>query len=122
MPTPLKLPFPPLIQLDQDAELKGEDLTRRLGMRLGAGVSVCVRSMNGPVKRGGYFFHLRRDESGHFLFATFDGHEILLLEDASQAAAFINHVSGRRYSEEMWEIAQRINLRKDREDEATDSE
>ncbi len=122
MPTPLKLPFPPLLQIDQDEPLEPRDLTRHLGSRLDAGVSFCVRSAAGPERRGGYFFHVRRDSSGQCWLATFDGEEVVSLDELSSLAALINHVSGRKYSEQMWEIAQRINLRKDRSETPRDNE
>jgi hypothetical protein len=112
--TPLTLPFPPLAFLDRDGPLTEDDVARTLGERLDVGVSVCVRSTSGPEKRGGYYFHVRRTREGHLALSTFDTRDVITLEDMATLVAFMNHASGRQYSEAMWEISQQINLRTDR--------
>lgn len=83
--------------------------------RLEAGVSLCIIRSEGAVNRGGYFFHLQEVADG-FSFSTFDRQNVLTLGTGEDCAAFINHVSGRRYNEEMWVKCQSANLRSDEED------
>lgn len=113
MPTPIRLPFPPLVLIDQDGELETTVVERATRDRIANGVSLCVRSGDGPEKRGGYFFHLRQTRDGHLSLSTFDTPDVVSLTDTATLVAFMNHVAGRRYSEAMWTISQRLNLRTD---------
>ncbi len=82
--------------------------------RLGVGVSLCIIRSEGATNRGGYFFHLREVADG-FSFSTFDRQNVLTLATGEDCVDFINHVSGRRYKEDMWAKSQSVNLRSDEE-------
>lgn len=112
MPTPLSLPYPPLVVIDAHGPLSWDSLSEQLAIRLEAGVSFCLREAQGHEKRGGYFFHIKSSDQG-FTFRTFDRQIVCSFPTGAECAAFINHVAGRLYDEEMWQIAQKVNLRTD---------
>lgn len=116
MATPLELPFPPLVILDAPNLIEWAKLKeiKEIKARLAAGVSICITSASGAANRGGYFFHLKQD-GNRFAFYTFEDArgEVCAFDSAEKAVEFINHVTGRKYSPEMWEVAQRVNLRAD---------
>jgi hypothetical protein len=106
------LPYGPAVLLDVAGELSWADIERVAGDRLADGVTVCVRPPGPNTRRGGHFFHIRRTADG-FVFRTFDRVDVLTLRTSDECAAFLNHVTGRRYSPEMWAVAQAANLRAD---------
>jgi len=112
VPTPLKLPFPPLVMVEGDQPLRWADLEPLIQQRLQIGVSLCILRRAGDAKRGGYFFHIKKTTEG-YTFCTFDRAAVCAFADGEKAVAFINHVSGREYSDDMWRIAQHVNLRSD---------
>lgn len=112
MTTPVQLPYPPLVFIQSNSPLSWEMLKKRVRRRLSRGVSVCLQTKEGHDERGGYFFHFRRTPAG-FVFSTFDRQDVLTLATEEECVAFINHVSGRQYSEDMWERSQDVNLRTD---------
>ncbi|GIW90591.1 MAG: hypothetical protein KatS3mg109_1023 [Pirellulaceae bacterium] len=112
MPTPLTLPYPPLILIQSDKPLTWHDLLPRICCRLGNGVSICLQTNAGHDNRGGYFFHFKKTSDG-FVFRTFDRPNVLTLSSEQEVVAFINHCSGRRYDQQMWEQAQLVNFRTD---------
>lgn len=118
--TPLTLPYPPLAILACTGCVSWAELQRAVGPQLRRGVSLCLISPSGPQDRGGYFFHVRSEDDHQFVFSTFDRRDVCTVVGTAQCAAFINHVSGRRYDEAMWLLSQRVNLRNDQEEnEAT---
>ena len=75
-------------------------------------VSLCLRTASGAEERGGFFFHFERVGAGFELF-DFQHTKVDTL-DRRHLVALINHVSGRRFSEEMLRYCQTvINLRQD---------
>jgi len=112
MPTPLNLPYPPLILLDLDGEVDSKALTQSVESRLGAGASFCLRQSAGDSRRGGYFFHLRKVDSA-YVFSSFARAEVVRFQDWLDCLRFINHVSGRKFDSDMWSIVAKANLRKD---------
>lgn len=112
MPTPIFLPFPPLLILESDGLLTWGWLEAQIRCRIGAGVSLCIISSEGEANRGGYFFHLRQESEG-FAFSTFDRKNVLTFRTGEECVAFMNHVSGRKYDENMWNKCQLANLRSD---------
>lgn len=112
MPTPLAVPFPPLLVLPRQGLVSWVWLEPLIRNRIGEGVSLCITSGSGDPNRGGYFFHLRQTTVG-FEFATFDRMGVLTLGSGEECAGFINHVSGRVYQEDMWLRCQMVNLRPD---------
>lgn len=114
MPTPIELRFPPLEILEAPEIVSWDWLNEKIGRRLnqGPGVSICIVSERGAPNRGGYFFHLAR-VSGCISFSTFDRENVISFTDTGKCAAFINHVTGRKYDEEMWKECQRLNLKAD---------
>jgi len=112
VPTPLSLPFPPLVLVQSDSALTWAELLPKIDGRLKEGVSICIQSESGHANRGGYFFHITQTSNG-FVFRTFDRQSVLALQTEAEVVAFINHCSGRRYDQTMWEHAQLVNLRSD---------
>lgn len=104
------VPFPPLQLLDTDSPVEQDRLLDLLAKRRQA--SVLVRSESGPVQRGGYFFHIRKNPGG-IEFVDFSGTPVTTLT-YDEATRLINHASGRRFDPEMLVKCQRIiNLRQD---------
>ena len=114
MPTPISLPFPPLLVLELDGLLTWDWLEPQIRDRREAGVSLCIVGSEGATNRGGYFFHLREEAKG-FAFSTFDRQNVLTFGSGEECAAFMNHVSGRLYDENMWVRCQEANLKTDEE-------
>lgn len=114
MPTSISLPFPPLVILELDGLIIWSWLEPHIRCRLKEGVSLCIISSEGKTKRGGYFFHLRHGVEG-FAFSTFDREDVLKFDTGEECVAFMNHVSGRKYDENMWITCQLVNLRTDEE-------
>lgn len=113
MPTPLDLPYPPLICIQSDEPVTWERLFELVGERLREGVSICIQSERGVEKRGGFFFHVKHTDEG-YSFCTFDRTEVVLLSNETECMTFINHVSGRMYDEEMWRLCNsQVNFRSD---------
>lgn len=114
MPTPLTLPYSPLILVQSDEPLTWDDLLLHIGARLERGVSICLQAETGHDNRGGYFFHFKRTPQG-CEFRTFDRQSVLTLHEGEEVAAFVNHVSGRKYDHHMWIKSQLVNFRTDQE-------
>ena len=112
MATPLRLPYPPLVLITSDGPICWPDIERLAENRLDLGVSFCLQTRHGHERRGGYFFHIRRTNE-RFVFRTFDREAVCSFPSGDECAAFVNHVSGRKYDERMWGVAQRVNLRTD---------
>jgi len=119
------IPYPPLITLDQGGPLQPAQLAAVLrGAR--EGWSVCVRSGSGEPKRGGYFFHISRDENakGNFVLKDFDKISVarsdgeVISFDLESLCEFVNHCTGSRFSERMLILSQsEINFRSDPDDD-----
>jgi hypothetical protein len=102
-------PFP-VQTLDKDEALNLEEITAAIGNS--DGVSLCVRSANGPLNRGGYFFHLE-PVGDRFSIYDFAGKPIGTLEP-NDLVRFVNHVSGRLFDREMLHYCQtEVNFRQD---------
>ena len=114
MPTPITLPFAPLMILDFDALVTWGGLEPWIRDRLEAGVSLCITLSGGEPNQGGYFFHFRKTVEG-FEFSTFDRQGVLTFGTDLDCVALMNHVSGRQYNEDMWRQCQFVNLRTDEE-------
>jgi len=112
MPSPLTLPYPPLVIIQSSSPITWPALHKVIEHRLANGVSICLVQDRGHEYRGGYFFHLRRTDRG-LLLSTFDRPEVLEIATGEECASFINHVSGRKYDEKMWRLSQQVNLRTD---------
>jgi hypothetical protein len=112
MPTPLTIPYPPLILIESDEPLTWQVLITSIGGRIDDGVSICLQASTGNRNRGGFFFHLKRTQQG-VTFRTFNRDAVLTLVTEDEVIDFVNHVSGRLYNRHMWEQAQLVNLRSD---------
>lgn len=109
-------PFPVKV-LDTDNPVTWAEVNTLLGEA--EGVSLCIRSQNGPAKRGGYFFHFQRVGT-HFQIMDFERKPIDLL-DADALVRLINHASGRQFDSEMLTYCQTVvNLRQDQTVAETD--
>ena len=114
MPTKILMPFPPLVTVELDGPITWSWLEPQIQCRLGEGVSLCITSSEGEANRGGYFFHFRHGTEG-FTFSTFDREDVLTFVTGEESVEFMNHVSGRKYDENMWSKCQSVNLRSDKE-------
>jgi len=112
MTKPLTLPHPHFLLIPKDNPISWMDIESLLLNQIKDGVSICLLSESGHENRGGYFFHIKKIND-HFIFSTFDRDNVLELQSGEEVAEFINHVSGRSYSERMWRESQYINLRPD---------
>ena len=109
---PLTLPYAPLVVLAEDGQLTWDRLSARVSDRIAEGVSICLTNGIGASSRGGYFFHIRQCENG-YVFYDFEAVPYLEVVDGVTCVQFINHVSGRAYSQDIWESCQSANLRSD---------
>lgn len=102
-------PYPVQV-IDTDTPLDAVQLLSCLGDA--PGVSLCVRSAQGPQRRGGYFFHFAR-AGEQFLLSDFENNPVGPLEP-TELVRFINHVSGRLFDPEMLHFCQSVvNFRQD---------
>lgn len=107
------LPFPPLRRLETDEPVTKAQLTQLLS-KSPRGLSLCVRSRSGHENRGGYFFHLlpNRELTSCTLY-DFEKTPVIDLK-LSQAVALVNHCSGLLFSEECFDLCQKVvNFRQD---------
>jgi len=97
--------------LDSDRPIVLEDITPFLNNE--AGVSFCIRSVNGHEKRGGYFFHIKKNLN-LYCISDFEKSKVWDFDAAADLVRFINHVSGRRFDLDMFKFCQDVvNLRQD---------
>ena len=59
MPTPLLLPYPPLIVLECGSQITLSDFSVLDTGWIERGASICITARAGHRNRGGYFFHVR---------------------------------------------------------------
>ena len=105
------VPFPPLRVEDIDSPIDSLWLNGKL-KEWDAKASLLLRTEKGAEKRGGFFFHLAEGDNV-ISFHDFEG-KIIIGLDMAKAVRLMNHVSGRRFDEEMLTLCQRqINLRQD---------
>ena len=96
--------------LDLDRPLILDDITPFLND--GTGVSFCIRSADGHAKRGGYFFHIKKN-GNMYNISDFVNNDVCDF-NASNLILFINHVSGRRFDSKMFSFCQLVvNFRQD---------
>ena len=112
-------PFPPVVLFDEDRSFNHEDL-RRITTDRPNGVSICIRYPEGPVNRGGYFFHFSpsAEQAGEFDICDFDRRFVKSLP-AELLITFINHCTGRMFDEDSFILCQsELNFLKDEEPSA----
>lgn len=107
------LPYPPLIIIPTDSPLSWDDIEGKISDRLNDGVSILVTRAQGKHNRGGFFFHFRKEDN-MYMFRTFDRLKVCSFDTGNDLIQFINHVCGYKYSEEIWRLSQKINLRSDK--------
>lgn len=74
--------------------------------------SVIIKNKNLDKNQGGYIFNFDyNDEEDLFDIYSIKGRLVGRLNSFNELVSFINHVSGRYYSEEMWEKSQDMNYR-----------
>lgn len=96
--------------LDIDRPITPDDLSQLLNVA--SGVSICIRSVNGHPRRGGYFFHIKKADDNYCVF-DFQKKKICVL-NLDHLIRFINHVSGRKFDDEMLNFCQSfINFKQD---------
>ena len=82
------------------------------GLKKAPGISLCVRTVDGHEKRGGYFFHIENASASYRIF-DFEKNEIATLTPA-ELVRFVNHVSGRQFDAGMLVFCQSVvNFRQD---------
>jgi hypothetical protein len=108
------LPFPPLLQFNENRDFTIGDLTQFANQRP-QGVSISVRYSQGPANRGGYFFHFRQTSPEATEFQLYDfEHRPLKVLSPQSIVAFINHCTGRRFDEPSFILCQNeLNFQQD---------
>lgn len=107
-----------IILIDSDSLITIEDVENTLANR--KSVTLCIRTKTGDPNRGGYFVSGIIDNKT-FSLRNFDGKELtsssereIALLSFDELVRFINHVSGRQYDEEMYELcSNHLNFRSD---------
>lgn len=107
-----------IIPIDSDDPITKNDLITSIGDK--KGVTLCIRTKTGNEKRGGYFFSIEVNED-KITVKTFDGEQLMHDSDCKcvgfsfeEFTEFVNHVSGRIYSEKMFELCtNRLNFKTD---------
>lgn len=110
-----ELPFPPLHVLDHDGPIQAVQIQKILAERENAAeISLLLRSEDGHPKRGGYYFHFKRSDSGNMYdLYDFQKRQVASVNE-NDLVLLINHCSGRAYSHQSYELCQNeINLRDD---------
>ena len=103
-----------VVVFDTSSGITEEQLQRIINANE-AGVSLCVRSAQGPEKRGGYFFHFRHSvaERGLYELSTFD-RSVIDNISLDFLVRLINHVIGYRFDTDVFNYCQNIiNFRQD---------
>ncbi len=108
------LPFPPMERVDTDTPIEPEALEAILLDRPN-GVSICVRSLNGPEDRGGFFFHIRPKPDNQPAYELVNFEKLVAASfDVENLAVFMNHCSGLAFDEASFQLCQTtINFRLD---------
>ena len=110
------LPFPPLEVLDQDAPIRVWQIQALLSNRQpDAGLSLLLRSKRGHLKRGGYFFHIKKPDPFSNIYELFDFQERKVASmNEDDLVLLINHCAGREFSIRSYVVCQNeINLHDD---------
>ena len=104
-------PFP-LRLIDKDGLVADLEITGAVGN--GSSATICLRAAAGPPKRGGYFFHVRRNANDDS-FQLYDFEQnIVAVVSLPELCNFINHCSGRLFDQESFHLCQSVvNLRQD---------
>lgn len=111
---PLGHPPFPLQTLELDRPITLDDILKKL--LKSPAVSLCIRSSAGHQNRGGYFFHIEK-ASPNYRIVDFKKNLIGILPP-EKLVRFVNHVSGRRFDEEMLLYCQAIvNFKQDQNDD-----
>jgi hypothetical protein len=97
-------PFPPVLVLDKNEPLSDVDLQEALRGRFN-GLSLCLRYETGPIKRGGYFFHIKPPQDEVGLYSVYDFERRLLTSLEFEALLrFVNHCTGRKFDENSFNL------------------
>jgi len=100
----------PVQTIESDSPLTSAQINE--AFKQSSGVSLCVRTEDGHNSRGGYFFHIEKNENSYRII-DFEKNEIAML-DINKLVRFVNHVSGRQFDEEMLVFCQSVvNFRQD---------
>lgn len=106
-----KQPRFPLSTLDTDVPITEEQLLELLDQN--TGLTLCVRSRNGHVNRGGHFFCIQKQENGTILLETME-QEYVDTFPIQSMVRFINHACGLKFDSEMQLYCQNsLNFRTD---------
>ena|ERR1700720_459492 len=107
-------PFPPVVVIDTKDLFTLSDLEQVVAQRP-KGASICIRYADGPIERGGYFFHfcLAKQPPQHLSLYDFEKRHVVDLSPEA-LVAFINHCTGRKFDEASFVLCQtELNFLKD---------
>jgi hypothetical protein len=80
----------------------------------GKDILLLIRTKEGDPKRGGFFFNMSL-ENDMVTFSTMENDQVIVLP-IGDAVRFINHVSGLKFDQKMFELCQnQVNFRSDAE-------
>lgn len=106
-----KQPRYPLIKVDTDEPLTEEQLLTLLSKS--NGITLCVRSRNGHINRGGHFFCIQRLENEKNLLESME-QEYIDTFPTPVLVRFINHACGLKFDRDMQLYCQNsLNFRMD---------
>lgn len=101
----------PLVKVDTDTPITGEALQALFDQN--NGMTLCVRSLNGHINRGGHFFCIQKQEDGSIILETME-QEYVDTFSAPSMIRFINHACGLQFDSEMQLYCQNsLNFRTD---------
>ncbi|OWV11641.1 hypothetical protein [Fibrobacter sp. UWH1] len=103
----------PIVTLDTDTPIKDQRLQQLL-TQYGC-MTLCVRSLEGETKRGGFFFCLKKDASvNQIALESMEG-ELIDYFSLPNLVRFVNHVAGLMFDSEVLNFCQqKINFKQDR--------
>jgi len=109
------VPFAPVVRIEVSEPLSIDQLSPMLAERPG-GVTICIRSDQGHVNRGGYYFHIKPDEEFQsFTIYNFEKIHVASLS-IEQLVAFVNHCTGLAFNDWAFQFCQSVvNFRLDPE-------
>ncbi len=101
----------PLVTIDSDNVIQDNQIETLFSCS--DGVTLCVRSYNGPSNRGGYYFCIKKISESSYHLETIEGDYIDSF-DLHSLVRFINHSSGRLFDTDLLDYCQNsVNFRND---------
>lgn len=104
------LPFSNYTLIESDGPLTQEDLIKELEDKIDEGLSFVIRPTHVHDSHGGYLFNIKKVDDSTFEVYSISKRKVLNIEGWGDLVSFVNHTSGREYSEKMWNLSQEMNF------------